>query len=197
MEKNSYPIEIIKKEMQRTKDKWSKTSTQQDKPETTDKFIVLPYVSNKCEQFALKLRKLVKDNIDNVDLNIAWKAPKTIGNFFPYKDKVTNNLDKSYLIYKLTCKTCGEIYIGKTYQLLSCRMNQHKKSGSPAKHEKDLHHVIDYDNVEVIDGAQTDRKLRIKELLHILKSNPSINKQLNSQSSYEIKSLLLNAHKQE
>ena len=75
-EKKSYAIEIIKQEMQKTRDKRSKTSTQHYKPETTDKFIALPYVSNKCEQFALKLRKLVKDNIDNVDLNIAWKAPK-------------------------------------------------------------------------------------------------------------------------
>ena len=37
-------------------------------------------------------------------------------------------------------------------------------------------------------------KLRMKELLHILKEQPELNKQLNSQSDYEIKTLIIQAY---
>jgi hypothetical protein len=43
---------------------------------------------------------------------------------------------------------------------------------------------MDYGNIQVIDKASTDFKLRMKELLHILKRKPELNKQLNSQSNY-------------
>ena len=46
---------------------------------------------------------------------------------------------------------------------------------------------MDLDNVEIIDQAVNDTKLKIKELLHILKWKPSLNRQLNSQSDFDIK----------
>jgi hypothetical protein len=46
-------------------------------------------------------------------------------------------------------------------------------------------HEMDYENIQVIDRASRNFKLRIKELLHILKEQPKSNKQLNSQSDYE------------
>ena len=55
---------------------------------------------------------------------------------------------------------------------------------------------MDYENVQVIDAASTDTKLRIKELLHILKREPLLNKQLNSQSNFEINTLLIQAYAQ-
>ena len=56
--------------------------------------------------------------------------------------------------------------------------------------------VMNYENVQVIDEASTDTKLRVKELLHILKREPLLNKQLNSQSNFEIKTLLIQAYAQ-
>ena len=47
------------------------------------------------------------------------------------------------------------------------------------------------DNIQVIDRASSNFKLRMKELLHILKEQPELNKQLNSQSDYEIKTLII------
>jgi hypothetical protein len=40
---------------------------------------------------------------------------------------------------------------------------------------------MDYENIKVIDRV-SNFKLRMKELLHILKEQPELNKQLNSQS---------------
>ena len=55
---------------------------------------------------------------------------------------------------------------------------------------------MDFDNFEVIDQADNDLKLRIKELLHNLKRKPSLNKQLNSQSDFDIKTLIIQAYPQ-
>ena len=53
-----------------------------------------------------------------------------------------------------------------------------------------------YDDVEVIDKAESNQKLEIKELLHIIKDKPSLNKQLNAQSKFNIKTLIIAAYKQ-
>ena len=57
-------------------------------------------------------------------------------------------------------------------------------------------HQLDYNNVEILDTASNNDKIRIKELLHILKRKPALNKQLNAQSSYEIKTLIIKAYPQ-
>ena len=59
---------------------------------------------------------------------------------------------------------------------------------------KDQH--IDFENVEILDCAENDTKLRIKELLHILSRSPELNKQLGMQSSFEIKTLIIQAYPQ-
>jgi hypothetical protein len=53
---------------------------------------------------------------------------------------------------------------------------------------------MDYENIQVIDRASSNFKLRMKELLHILKEQPELNKQLNSQSDYGIKTLIRQAY---
>ena len=55
-------------------------------------------------------------------------------------------------------------------------------------------HHMDYENVEIIDHAENDTKLKIKELLHILKRKPSLNRQLNAQSEFDIKTLIIKAY---
>ena len=82
-------------------------------------------------------------------------------------------------------------------RILSYRIREHGRSSSAVKqHSMATGHEIDYKNVEIIDRADTDRKLRIKELLHILKRKPTLNKQLNSQSDFEIKTLIIQAYPQ-
>ncbi len=48
--------------------------------------------------------------------------------------------------------------------------------------EENPTHEMDYENIQVIDPASSNFKIRMKELLHILKEQPELNKQLNSQS---------------
>ena len=57
-------------------------------------------------------------------------------------------------------------------------------------------HHMDFENINIIDQASNDMKLKIKELLHIIQKKPKLNKQLSSQSSYEIQTLLIQAYPQ-
>ena len=57
-------------------------------------------------------------------------------------------------------------------------------------------HKIDYDGIEIIDRADNNMKLQVKELLHILKQKPTLNKQLNAQSNYDIKTIIVKAYQQ-
>ncbi|CAF0735031.1 unnamed protein product [Brachionus calyciflorus] len=111
---------------------------------------------------------------------------------------IKKNEDKSLVVYNIKCKNCEANYIGKCKRILSYRISEHKKSSesSCCQHESNTRHTMDYDNIEIIDKADTDMKLRIKELLHILKRKPSLNKQLNSQSYYEIKTVIIQAYPQ-
>ena len=55
---------------------------------------------------------------------------------------------------------------------------------------------MNYEKVEVIDQANSSHKLVVKELLYILKLKPELNRQLNSQSSFDIKTIIVQAYPQ-
>jgi hypothetical protein len=168
------------------------------KPDTKS-FIVLPYTSKKCEDFAIRLRNLVTSNFAEVDFNVAFQTPRTVGHLFPFKDRVQLTEEKSLVIYNIKCKDCNATYIGKTIRILFHRVNEHRLGSSSAcrQHtQANPSHTMDYDNIEVIDQAANDLRLRIKELLHILRKKPSLNKQLNAQSDFDIKTFLIQAYPQ-
>ena len=91
----------------------------------------------------------------------------------------------------------------KTERILVHRLKQHQKKKQTTNKsafyehiEENPTHEMDYENIQVIDRASNNFKLRMKELLHILKEQPELNKQLNSQSDYEIKTLIIQAYPQ-
>ena len=137
-------------------------------------------------------------NFLQVELNVVFKTPKTIGDLFPFKDNIKRNENKSLVVYKVKCKFCSATYIGKTERIFEHRIKEHQKSDSSSckQHELSTGHEMDFKNVEILENANTDFRLRIKELLHILKQQPSLNKQLNSQSGYDIKTLTIKAYPQ-
>lgn len=167
--------------------------------EIKKRFIVLPYVSSKVEGFAQRLKKLVEDNFEKVELNVALKAPNEVGQLFPFKDKIQKVENRSFVVYKINCTKCEASYIGKTERILSYRIKEHQSQQTSAclQHTK-THpgHLMDYKNVEVIDTADNELKVSVKELLHILKCKPILNKQLNAQSKFDIKTLIIAAHPQ-
>jgi len=167
---------------------------------TKNRFIVLPYVSPRAEGFAKRLKLHVSSYFPQVDFNVAFKAPNEIGKFFPYKDRVTEITSRSLVVYRIRCghPGCDESYIGKTERILLYRLkeHQHDKSSVCHQHEISTGHVMDVENVEVLDTADSDFKLRLKELLHIVCHRPSLNRQLNPQSQFNVNTLIIAAYKQ-
>ena len=52
---------------------------------------------------------------------------------------------------------------------------------------------VNSDNVTNLDTTDRELKLCYKKFLHILKRKPESNEQLNSQSNYEVKTLIINS----
>jgi hypothetical protein len=65
----------------------------------TKRFLKLSYVNRKCEDYAFRLKKLVKTHYKQVEFNVALM---TIGSFlFPFKNKVGNVELRSMVVYCL------------------------------------------------------------------------------------------------
>ena len=118
---------------------------------------------------------------------------------FLFKDRIRDTESQSLVVYELNCAICNTKYIEKTERILIHRKKEHEKSTTSACYQRikdNPNHQMDYANIKVIDRASSDFKLRMKELLHILKSKPEHNKQLNAQSKYEVKTLIIQGYEQ-
>jgi hypothetical protein len=102
------------------------------------------------------------------------------------------------MVYSIKCRDCNAEYIGKTERILSHQLKEHRNSKSLAckQHEETTGHSMDYENVRILDSAKSDFRLKLKELLHIFKRKPAFNKQLNAQSNFEIRTLIIAAYPQ-
>ena len=186
---NNYPNQIIDKEFEKfEKYKTAKTfepnSEKTIDPELKIKYLSLPYLNDKSEIIARKIQNLVKENFNKINLRIAFKAPATLADHFPFKDKVTDPKQQSNVIYHIKCNDCNADYIGKSIRICNIRMKEHdnEKSKSNAKdHEIESGHKMDYDDIKILDRASNDLKLSLKEMLYIRKLKPSLNKQLESE----------------
>ena len=84
-------------------------------------------------------------------------------------------------------------------RILSTRVKEHRNpNGNSActNHELLTGHRMCWESVTILETADSELKLRYKELLHILKRKPEQNKQLNSNSKYEVKTLIIKAYPQ-
>ena len=86
--------------------------------------------------------------------------------------------------------------------MLSIRVYEHQNDKKEIKSAFKQHlrintsHEFGYSEIELLDTVDNDRKLRIKEMLYILSRSPELNKQHGSQSTYEIKILIIRAYPQ-
>jgi hypothetical protein len=161
---------------------------------------VLPYAGEKSEEFSKRLKNLVEQNFPKIDLKIAFTTPNEIGKLFPFKDKITNIEKQSLVIYKINCKTCNASYIGKTERILSHRIKEHKNSNAKEQSAVQIHkkenptHSIDFDNIEILDKADSDYKLKMKEMLHINQLKPILNIQHTAKFNSQIQTLIIAQH---
>ena len=90
---------------------------------------------------------------------------------------------KALVVYQIGCKDCDSFYIGKTSRILKYRIDEHRV-GSCKSAVYDNHiqtrHTIDFDNIKILNRASNDRKLKLKEILHIDSKKPDLNIQTQS-----------------
>ena len=104
---------------------------------------------------------------------------------FPYKDRQLL-LHSSGVVYQLTC-CCGQNYIGQTKRNLITRLNEHRtcEDSEVCKHLlNNPSHEINFDSSKILDRSNHVTKLRIKETLHISKTELQLNVDNQSLSLY-------------
>ena len=155
-------------------------------------WLKLPYFGPEVEEFSTKLEKLMRYNFRALNLRIVFTAPSEIGRHFKFKDRINELEKQSLIVYHIRCKECREDYIGKTERIFAHRIKEHsvsvkcKENSAIHAHHVVTGHEIDFKGAKILDRADSDRKLQLKELMHIDKKKPSLNVQLNSQSEFRI-----------
>ena len=92
---------------------------------------------------------------------------------------------KSFLVYKFTCASCSSSYIGKTCHHFKTRIEEHIKTDNKSHIFKHLNSTAtcfdSYNSLcfKVIDKADSNFDLKIKEALHINWKKPKLNAQKN------------------
>ena len=145
---------------------------------------MLPYFNDKATKFGRQLTKLVSDAYPDVNLRVMFKAPREIGNLFRFKDLIPK-MNRSMVIYKINCHDCDSFYIGETKRHLITRIDEHRTDKGKGDYKSSVYdhsvvhkHLIDYEGVQILDTADTDYKLKIKEMLYIDKERPTMNIQV-------------------
>ena len=79
-------------------------------------------------------------------------------------------------VYQLTCKACGEYYIGSTTRFLHDRTKEHlANDNSSVKKHLTTHHRINNHNIKVITRENDPVNLRLHEVYYIGKYKPGLN----------------------
>ena len=190
MTKNEYPTKVVRNTIQRYFSRKQHPKTKIDTSYDVPKkkvFLVLPYYKG-ADEIKSQLTKYVEQNYLAVDFRFAFKAHSTLSRCLSFKDKINQHM-KSKIVYQINCLDCKKFYIGKTKRQLGVRVKEHRieESSSVHKHMIADNHRIDWDEIKIIDSARDDRRLLLKEMLHINKLKP----ELNIQKSSKLFSLLI------
>ena len=150
--------------------------------EKKKRYFKLPYIGCFSNSTKKQLSTLVKKYCKSSKIKIVFTSFK-IGSLFSTKDKIASIL-KSNVIYKFKCGNCNATYIGETTRHLKTRMDEHLKYKKESHIYQHIHNNIscldksNYDCFSILDSANTQWQLKLKEGLHISWENPDLNKQV-------------------
>ena len=153
--------------------------------------VLLPYIKNVTEKVS---RILARHGVNTV-----VKPHCTLRRLLVHpKDKV-KTLKKANCVYRIPCKNCDKSYAGETGRSLGLRMEEHRKEAEKSESRpytrsskslavSEIHksaitdhvvtdnHVMDWDNIRVLDREEDRTRRWIKEAIWIRKSVPVMNR---------------------
>ena len=151
----------------------------------TPRFYKLPYIGEYSGIAQKKINSLIKKYCkDSISVKISFSGVK-LASFFSTKDKIPENL-RSNVVYKFVCAGCNASYVGETQRHLTTRIKEHLETD---KCSHIYRHVIsspvckeltDSSSFSILDNANSEFTLKLKEGLHIAWERPSLNKQVKS-----------------
>ena len=180
LKKNLYPIKLIDKEVRKYLDKKLSVENEvEEKPKLN--YYKLPYIG-KFSQFAQrKIKELSSLYCKGTNIKLSFSLTKS-GSLFSVKDKIPTDL-KSFVVYKFCCAGCNTSYVGETTRHLKIRIKEHLRTDKDSIIFKHLESNINCKKLSnetcfsIIDQAQTEFTLKLKEAMHIEWLKPSLNKQ--------------------
>ena len=181
---NGFPKSLINSQI----DKFLKNTNNVASNESSDEnlYVSFPYFGQQSEKFKFEINKLFKKYFKNHQIKFILSNKKSIGSYFPYKDRLPIGM-RSSIVYQYCCESCSHHYIGSSMRNLYMRMSEHQgKSYRTGKyvqntnssifdHKFSCDTQINSNNFKILDHASTEFRLRILESLHIHKERPPLN----------------------
>ena len=115
--------------------------------------LILPYIKN--------LSECIRRILSQLNIRTCFKPHSTLKQLLVHPKDPIEEKKKSGAVYKISCKSCNQVYIGQTGRTLQHRITEHKRAlnstdnvlyntSAVAVHAITQKHRIDWDNAKVI-----------------------------------------------
>ena len=143
----------------------------------------LPYIGPLSITTQRRIKKLVSTFCSDLEIKFVF-TPFKIKSWFGIKDPIPTDL-RSRVIYKFSCAGCRACCICDTNRHFATHTREHLSS---YKHSHIFKHLRGFENCrsfcsedcfKILDSVSTSHQLKIKEAMHSLWEQPSLNSQVN------------------
>ena len=183
LRRNCFPIPVLDKVTKNYLDRKLVNDNDENGVEKKNaSYFKLPYIGKFSNICKIKIKKICQKYCADVDVRIAFQSSK-LGNMFSVKDDL---MLKSKVVYRFQCAGCNSAYVGFTTRHFQTRVYEHLNTDVTShvyKHinkRNDCCGTCDESCFTIIDHANTEFQLRVKEAMHIQWVEPSLNKQKHS-----------------
>ena len=184
LQRNLYPSHLLDKVASDCIDNLSSTpvNSLRSLPSLETKYFKLPFIGNFSNVVKKKIRFLTKRYCKSINIKLAFTSFK-ISCLFSTKDVIPSTL-RSRVVYKFTCAGCNTRYIGETIRHFSTRIAEHlskDKASHVFKHinsSSNCKNSASSDCFVILDSANNNYELKIKEALYIDSLKPELNSQV-------------------
>ena len=182
LKRNAYPPKVIDRETRKyLNNRMTKTEKKEEKKGKLHYF-KLPYIGHFSKKVKTKISGICQKYCNELKITTCFSLLKT-GSLFSVKDVIPSD-QRSFVVYYFSCPGCNASYVGETTRILMTRMDEHLHSGKGSiifEHLNQNSRCRDLANVgcfKIIDSANSEFQLKIKEAIHIKLRKPTLNKQI-------------------